>query len=183
MNFKKFIAILVVSICIFNAVHGMETLQEFASNKVVQAGMVMGLGAATSAGAYYLNQKIVKKAVESPSIGAGVLHGAVWSLPASLYVLCQSSSPEFSLKKWSLLAGALTLSHTVPVLCNLRDKAVHDDNEFIMRHLPWFVMGKSDSITGEDQKLQKVTKRNVLLGPGVSYLAMGILKLYDLLPF
>ena len=184
VNFKKIIGILIVSICIANSAQGMETLQELASNRVVRAGMIMGLGAAVSAGSYHISRNIMKDNGDTlPNAQTGALHGVLCLLPVSLYVLCKSSCPEFSLKKWSLLTGALALSHTVPVLCNLRDKGEHDDNEFIKRHLPNYIWGKNNAITDENHTLQKKKKENIWWGHGTSYLAMGILKIYDLLPF
>lgn len=133
MNYKKIMALLFVSICIFNRANGMETACALIKNYVAPAALIMGTGAALGALSHSLIWKIHGESDSDVPKRAlkGAIRGALGSL-SSVYA-ARLSPLDFSWKKFALCGGVASVPYLLAALPTLM---IRDTWDFIRSRNP-----------------------------------------------
>ena len=175
MNFKKFIAILAVSICISNAVHGMEIAKDLIKNEVIPAAAIVVTGAALGAASnvsYNTIDNLYTNRIfnfKKQSLKESLILGAAISLPLLLRARFEFNEPypAISLSKCAALMGVPFV-----ILTGIFAAANYDEARRVANKNAWYITRTVESIRNTDlnivrnqlRLIQVVTAGSLFMG-------------------
>ena len=177
MNFKKFIAILIVSICIYSPVHCMDIAKNLVTNEVIPAATIVATGATLSLASDYLfcaadrwYRPNTQFASPKINIKESLFEGVILSLPMVGLARFGFSTPypQMNIPKLAFVGGSIfaVLSGFDIVEYKKADaRVMPNSTEVVTEQARTFIESKSHPI----RESRQFTKTISILALGLMY--------------